>query len=108
MSNDLIGRIRYIEVNIAKLDRLISDGECFAAGITVEIGVGANPSETLALDFGVYSDMRAILDVMRQGLVDSLRQNIKNATSECLELSKFLADRAPLAEQTVARIEGRA
>ena len=88
--NRTISYIKLQRERLAKLDKMVSDGECFAAGITVEITVGANSEkEPLKLEFGAYSDMKGILAAMRQGIVDSINQNIKDAQRELDELESF-------------------
>lgn len=89
--NRTISYIKAQRQRLAALDKMVNDGECFAAGISVEITVGANGErEPLKLEFGVYSDMKGILSAMRQGIVDSIDQNLKNARRELDELSTFL------------------
>lgn len=87
--NQTIERIRIQRERLAKLDKMIARGECFAAGISVEISVGANATETLDLDFGMISDMKGILEAMRQGIVDSIEWSKKQARSEADELNEF-------------------
>jgi hypothetical protein len=90
MSNQTITRIRLLRERIAQIDKMVKQGECFAAGVTVTVEIGANSErEPLVLDFGCYTDLKGILAAMRQGTVDSLEANMKNAKGELDELVEF-------------------
>lgn len=88
--NRTIDYIKTQRERLAKFDKMVERGECFAAGIGVEITVGANATESLELEFGIVSDMKGILDALRQGIVDSISWNLKQAKREAEELSAFL------------------
>ena len=89
--NTHIQRIKILNERIAALDKMVAQGECFAAGIGIEITVGANPrsGDTLNLDFGLVSDMKDIFAVMRQGLVDARAWHLRQAQSDLKELTAF-------------------
>jgi hypothetical protein len=90
--NTTIARIGFLRERIDKLDKMIKNGECFAAGVTIEITIGANSDRgPLVLDFGCYSDIAGILQTMRQGIVDSINANLKNAERDFNELGDFIA-----------------
>jgi hypothetical protein len=91
--NDHIQRIRQLDKQIAELDRITKNGTYLAAGIGVSLTVGKDAEEELSLEFGLTSDLPAILAVLRQALVDCREQRERWAQQERDELCKFFATR---------------
>jgi hypothetical protein len=89
--NTHIERIKAIDAILAKMIKIKQQGEALAAGIRIDLRVGANEdAEEVTMDFGLTSDIQGILDCLIAGLKESRSHRYRWANQERDELVAFL------------------
>lgn len=87
-SNKTLQRIVTLRAQIRILEKHLERGEHVAAGLTVELGIGANDGHPTNLELAWDTDV--ILKAFRDSVFKSLRYYEKSAHDELKELQLFL------------------
>jgi hypothetical protein len=66
--------------------------EAAAAGITIELTIGADTEEArrIKMNFGIYSDVQGILDTLNDALHDSAYHNIRHLKEETMKNQDYI------------------
>lgn len=88
--NDQLARIRELDEKIKKLDKILDRGEYKAAGLDIEIRVGANRLTTdLEVELGITADLESILKSIHRGMLDARAWRVSQASQEYKELHEY-------------------
>lgn len=91
---NIIQRIHAIDSKIQRLKKIARDGEYLAAGITIDLAVGAANDDTeydiVGMEFGIVSNPTEILALLIAGLEASRKFNLETARKEYEKLGQLL------------------
>ena len=88
--NDHISRIKAIDGQLKALDRISTQGEYRAAGLSINLTVGVpNEDDQPSLNIGLCSNLDQILDALKTGLQQARNERTLMAKSDLKELQAF-------------------
>jgi hypothetical protein len=96
MNNKHLARAEQLEAQIAALRKIITQGEYLAAGLGIDLYVGARNEETesLPLELGMTADLGGILDKVLNGLLAQRDWRVRQARSDLNELLAYFKEPA--------------
>lgn len=88
--NDHVSRIKAIDGQLKALERITTQGEYHAAGLSINLTVGVpNEGDQPSLNIGLCSNLDQILDALKTGLQQARNERTMMAKSELKELQAF-------------------